>query len=62
MAKLKNCDKIQKHKFWQNLKTQIVKKNSNWDQTPIGKKNKKKINAIKFELWQNSKTQIVTKR
>ena len=59
MTKLNNlnCDKTQKLKLWQNLKTQIPTKlkNSNWEKNP------------KLKLWPNSKdsncdkTQIATK-
>ena len=60
MAKLKNlkCDKTQKNKLWQNLKTQIVTnlKYSNCDKSQI----LKSWQNFLFLFLQNSNTQIVT--
>ena len=59
-----NCDRTQKHKLWQNSKTQIVTKLKLW------RKKLKKSKCHKTQIvpnlrtqikYQNSKTQIVTK-
>ena len=62
-----NCDKTQKHKLWQNSKTEIVTKLKKTQMvtkfkvqivTKLKTLNCEKI--VKFKLWPNSKTQIVT--
>ena len=59
VTKLKNSngDKTQKHKLWQNSKTQIAIKLKMWR---IRKKSKTQ-NATELKLWQHSNTKIFTK-